>query len=172
MANIRAHHPRHGLTVDTVEVRPDRASFDRVARALQDESSGREHRHDLSARMHAALEPGAAAARSALLSSGGSGAHEGQPLRPAVAAQVRVAPLNSGASIIAGKQGIPRGFANAAKRFNSRSFRRRVYGSNTFVVQVGAPGWFDDTLSHMHPQLRAAALEVLSRRARRISRKV
>lgn len=152
-------------------MRPDRASFDRVARALQAESSGREHRHDLSSQMHAALAPGAAAARSALMSRGGGGPHEGAPLRPAIAAQVMVAPLNSGASIIAGKQGIPRGFANAAKRFNSRSFRRRVYGKS-FVVQVGAPGWFDDTLSHMHSQLRAAALQVLAGRARRISRKV
>lgn len=158
--------------MDAVEVVPDRASFDRVAHALSQEASGREWRRDMSRGMEAALAPGVAAARSALLGAGSGGGHDGSPLLPAVAAQVTVAPLNSGAVIVAGKNGIPRGFNNAAKRFNQRGgFRRRVYGSSTWVVQVGAPGWFDDTLHRMHPRLRAAALEVLAGRARRISRK-
>jgi hypothetical protein len=159
--------------VDSVEIVPDHAGFARVAAALSAESDGRQWRRDMSEAMYEALEPGAAAARSALMSRGGGDSHDGPLLRSAVAAQVHVAPLSSGAVIIAGKQGIPRGFSNAAKRFNQHGgFRRRIYGSNTWVVQVGAPGWFDDTLSRMHPQLRAAALEVLAGRARRISRKV
>jgi hypothetical protein len=157
--------------VDNVEIVPDRPSFERVARALSAEADGREWRHDMSTAMHAALAPGAAAVRSALMSRGGGTAHEGTPLRPAIAAQVHVAPLSSGAVIYVGKQGLPRGFANAAKRFNQRQFRRRAYGSSTWVVQVGAPGWFDDTLSRMHPRLRTAALAALEGRARRISRK-
>lgn len=157
--------------MDAVEVVPDRAGFERVARALSAEATGREWRRDMSRGMEAALAPGVAAAKSALLSAGGGG-HEGAPLLPAVAAQVAVAPLSSGAVIYAGKNGIPRGFKNAAKRFNQRGgFRRRVYGSDTWVVQSGAPGWFDNTLTRMHPKLRASALEVLAGRARRISRK-
>jgi hypothetical protein len=157
--------------MDTVEVEPDRQSFDRVARALQAESSGLEWRRDMSSDLQEALRPAVAAVRSALMSHGGGSGHEGQPLRAAIASKVQVVALRSGATIIAGKQGMPRDFSNAPKRFNSRSFRRRVYGSNTFVTQVGAPGWFDDTLARMHPRLRIAALNALEGRARRISRK-
>ena len=158
--------------MDSVEVRPDTESFARVARALDSEAGGRMWRADLSSSMERALAPGVSAARSALMAGAGGGlGHAGQPLRQAVAAGVHVAPLASGAQIIAGKNGMPRAFRNAPKRLNQRSFRRRVYGSNTWVVQVGAPGWFDDTLSHLRPKLRAAALQVLERRARRISRK-
>lgn len=157
--------------MDYVAVEPDPGSFTRVASALSAESSGREWRRDMSAGMQAALAPGVAATRSALAGAGG-GSHEGTPLTPAIGAQVHVAPLASGAVIYAGKNGLPRGFSNAPKRFNQRGgFRRRVYGSNTWVVQVGAPGWFDNTLSHMHPRLRLAALAVLEGRARRISRR-
>ncbi len=156
--------------MDLVEVQPDRRSFDRVASALSSEAGGDEWRRDMAAAMEGALAPGVAAVRSALMAAGGS-PHEGQPLRPAIASQVHVAPLGSGAVILAGKSGMPRGFSNAAKRFNQRRFRRRVYGGNSWVVQVGAPGWFDDTLRQMHPRLRVAALAVLEGRARRISRK-
>jgi hypothetical protein len=157
--------------VDNVEIVPDHASFERVARALSAEADGREWRRDMSGGMNAALAPGAAAVRSALMSRGGGAVHEGSPLRPAIAAQVQIAPLSSGAVIFVGKSGMPRGFANAAKRFNQHQFRRHPYGSKSWVVQVGAPGWFDDTLSRMHPRLRTAALAALEGRARRISRK-
>lgn len=156
--------------MDYVAVEPDSASFTRVASALSAESDGREWRRDMSAGMQAALAPGVAATRSALAGAGG-GSHEGTPLTPAIGAQVQVAALSSGAVIFAGKQGMPRGFANAAKRFNQRQFRRRVYGSNTWTTQVGAPGWFDNTLAHMHPRLRLAAIAALEGRARRISRR-
>ena len=153
-------------------MRPDPGSFNRVARALDAEATGREWRADLAVSMEQALQPGVAAVRSALMARGGGGlGHGGQPLRQAVAAAVHTGPLSSGAQILAGTNGMPRSFRNAPKRLNQRSFRRRVYGSNTWVVQVGAPGWFDDTLSQLRPKLRAAALQVLQRRARRISRK-
>lgn len=157
--------------MDGVEVVPDRTSFDRVARALSAEADGGQWRRDMSQGMQAALAPGVAAVRSALMGRGGGSSHEGSPLRPAIASEVHTVPLSAGAVIVAGKNGLPRGFNNAAKRFNQRHFRRRVYGADTWVVQVGAPGWFDDTLKRMHPRLRVAALEVLEGRARRISRK-
>lgn len=158
--------------MDTVEVRPDPHSFGRAARALDAEAPGGAWRRDLSGGLTAALAPGVSAVRSALMSRGsGGGSHDGAPLRPAIAAEVHVVPLSSGAVIVAGKTPQVRGFANAAKRFNQRGFRRRVYGSNSWVVQVGAPGWFDDTLQSLHPRLRAAALAALEGRARRISRK-
>jgi hypothetical protein len=172
VALLGADHPRHGLTVDSVAIEPDRDSFSRVARALQAEAPGRTWRRDLSDGMQDALRPGVLAVRSAVLSRGGGAPHEGQPLRQAVAARVQVVPLSSGATIIAGKQGLPRNFPNAPKRLNQRrGWRRRVYGGSAVVVQIGVPGWFDDTLDHLHPRLRAAALAALEGRARRISRK-
>lgn len=158
--------------MDAVGFEPDAASFERVARALADEAPGRQWRDDLSAGMAVALSPGVAAARSAVLSRGGGAAHEGQPLRQAIAARVHVVPLSSGATVVAEKTPHVRNFPNAPKRFGQhRGWRRRVYGSSTVVVQVGAPGWFDDTLDNMHPRLRVAALAALEGRARRISRK-
>ena len=159
--------------MDSVEVRPDGRSFDRAARALQQEAASPQWRADFTADMDAALAPGIGAARSALMSSGGGLAHEGQPLRQSVAAGVHSAPLHGapGARIVADKTPSLRGFVNAARRFNANSFRHRVYGRNAWVVQRGAPGWFDDSLSRVRAQLHTVALEVLQRRADRISRK-
>lgn len=158
--------------MDAVEVEPDPASFRRVARALDDEAPGREWRRDLSEGMAEGLRPGLLAVRSAVLSRGAGGGHEGQPLRQAVAAATQIVPLGSGATIVADKTPQVRRFANAPKRLNQRrGWRRRVFGSRTVVVQVGVPGWFDDTLDHLHPRLRAAAYAALEGRARRIARK-
>ncbi|GAB1642528.1 hypothetical protein [Krasilnikovia sp. MM14-A1259] len=159
--------------MDSVEIRPDPVSFERVARALSAEAPSGHWRRDLSEGMSAALAPGVAAVRAALMARGGGHGHghEGSPLRPAIAAGVHVLPLGSGAVIVAEKTPRVRGFANAPKRFNQRGFRRRAYGRGAWVVQVGAPGWFDDTLKHMHPRLHAAALAALEGRARRISRR-
>lgn len=156
--------------MDAVEVTPDHTSFERVARALSAEASSQQWRRELSPAMADAMAPGVAAVRAALMGGGGR-QHEGTPLRPAIAAQVRVLPLGSGAVIVAGKTPHVRNFRQAPKRLNQRSFRRRVYGSNRWVVQVGVPGWFDDRLEALHPRLRAAALAALEGRARRISRK-
>jgi hypothetical protein len=158
--------------VDAVEWRPDHDTFERTARALSAEASGTGWRRDLAAGMNEGLAPGVAAVRAALMSRGGGPAHEGAPLRPAIAAEVRVLPLRSGAVIVAEKTPHVRGFANAPKRFNQRQgFRRRAY-NRAWVTQLGAPGWFDDPLDRLHPRLRAAALAALEGRARRIERKV
>lgn len=158
--------------MDSVAVEPDHASFERVARALRDEASGHVWRRELSDDMSAALAPGVAAVRSAVLSRGGGHAHEGQPLRSAIASAVHVVPLHSGATIVADRTPQVRNFANAPKRFNQRAgWRRRIYGSSRIVVQRGAPGWFDDTLEHLYPRLHAAAHAALEGRARRIARK-
>jgi hypothetical protein len=158
--------------VDSVTIEPDRTSFDRVARALHEEASGHLWRRDLSDGMSTALAPGVAAVRSAVLSRGGGHAHEGMPLRSAIAAAVHVVPLHSGATIVAEHTPHVRGFAHAPKRFNQRGgWRRRIYGSSRIVVQRGAPGWFDDTLEHLYPRLHAAAHVALEGRARRIARK-
>lgn len=159
---------------DYVEVRPDTAAFRQLSRALADEADGREWRREFNVAMREALQPGVDAVRTAVLSEGSSGrGHEGVSLRSAIAAGVKVEQLRSGApgaKIRASKTGMPRGFSNAPKRFNSMRFRHPVFGRDAWVSQRGAPGWFDDTLRDMHPQLLARAEAVLRARAERIGR--
>lgn len=159
--------------MDVVAIEPDRIGFERVARALDGEADGRSWRRDLSGGMAAGLAPGVAAVRSAVLSRGGGGPHEGMPLRQAVAAAVHVVPLGSGATIVADHTPHVRRFAHAPKRLNQRrGWRRRVYGGSRIVIQRGPAGWFDDTLEALAPRLQSAAHAALEGRARRISRKV
>lgn len=163
--------------MESAEIRPDVQSFNRCARALEDEADGREFRREFNAAMREALEPGVAATRAAVLSRGGAGVpHEGQSLRQAIAAGVQVVNLRGGevpgAKIRASSQGMPRGFWNAPKRFNQNSFRHPVHGNRkVWTTQVGAPGWFDDTLQQLRPYLLDRAEQVVRERAERIGRK-
>lgn len=159
-----------------IEARADEASFTRVARALADEGDGQELRTDLAEGLHAALEPGLAEVRSALMGMATGGLpHGGEPLRQAVAAgtqiDVQLGGQSAGARISVSKHGMPRGFANAGKRLNQRQFRHRVYGRDMVVIQVGAPGWFDDTLARGATRYRLAAARALDNVADRIGRK-
>jgi hypothetical protein len=162
--------------VDSVSIEPDHAGFDRLARVLEVESSGDEWRADLATDLHAALKPGVAAVRSALLgmSSGGL-EHAGEPLRATVASSVesdiRIEGDMAGARIRARKTFGLRGFVNAPKRLNAKSWRHPTRGGHAWVTQVGQPGWFDDTLRRLAPVLHQAAQHALQNRADRISRK-
>lgn len=156
--------------MDWVVIEPDHSSNNRLARALDDESDGREWHADLAADMHAALQPGVSAVRGAIMGMSSAGLpHGGEPLRGGVAGSVSSDTLHAGASIVARKTYGLRGFVNAPKRLNARSFRHPAGSSS--VQQTGQPGWFDDTLRKLHPSLRAAAERVLANRAQRISRK-
>ena len=163
--------------MDHVVIEPDHASFQRVIRALDEEAGGTEWREELAADLHQALEPGVSAVRSALLGmSTGGLPHAGESLRQAVAAGVEsIARLDgprAGARIRARKPTV-RGFRNAPARLNSnRGWRHPVFGDvDTWVDQMGRPGWFDDTLRPLRPALVRAAERALRNRAQRISRK-
>lgn len=163
--------------MDAVVVEPDQRSFARVARALEDEADGDLWRAELAAELHAELEPGVAAVRSALMGMATGGLVDGhEPLRQAVAAGVesvvRLDGRRAGARIRARKVDV-RGFTNAPKRLNARNgWRHPVFGDvDTWVPQRGAPGWFDETLRPLRPRLRASAARVLDNRARRIARR-
>lgn len=163
--------------MDGVVIEPDARQFTRVARALQDEASGDEWTQELASDLHAALEPGVTAVRSAVMGMATGGLpHAGEGLRQAVAAQVesivRTSGPRAGARIRAGKPAV-RGFRNAPARLNSlRGWRHPVFGDyDTWVHQTGAPDWFDGTLRRLRPALRAAAEKALDKRAQRISRR-
>jgi len=158
--------------MDTVEVRADASSFGRVARSLDEESDGEHLRKDLVEGFRAALEPAVDEVRGALMQMASGGlAHAGEPLRLAVAQHVVVSVGRRSAAIRALKTGMPRGFWNAPKRLNQRQFRHRVYGRDVWVTQVGAPGWFDDTLQRNQTRYRVAARRALDDMADRIGRK-
>lgn len=164
--------------MDFIVIEPDHAKFQKLARALDEEADGKEWARETAIELHAALEPGVSAVRSAVMGMGSGGLpHAGEPLRAAVATGVesiaRFDGKRPGARIRAKKTGMPRGFNNAPARLNSRrGWRHPVFGNEeSWVTQRGQPGWFDDTLRRMHPALRAAAERVLNNRAKRISRK-
>lgn len=160
-----------------VSVEPDRVSFSRVTRALDDEADGAEWRRETAGELHQALEPGVIAVRGAIEGMATSGIpHAGEPLRQAVAAGVeamgRYDTKVGGARIRAKRLYGVRGFVNAPKRLNARrGWQHPVGGGRVQVTQIGRPGWFDDPLKRLHPRLRIAAERALQNRARRISRK-
>ncbi|WFF07256.1 hypothetical protein O7622_01245 [Micromonospora sp. WMMD1076] len=163
--------------MDHVVVEPDSSSFSRVARALDDEASGEQWRAELATDLHAALELGVATVRGSLMGMATGGLDDGhEPLRQAVSAsvesQVRMSGRGAGARIRARKITL-RNFVNAPKRLNSRrGWRHPVHGdTETWVTQIGAPGWFDDPLRRLHARLHSAAARALDNRARRIARR-
>lgn len=156
---------------------PDRTSFERVARALEDEGDGDELRDDLADGFREILTDLVQVQRSGLMSLGNGGLqHAGEPLRTAIAdrmtVDVRISGKSGGARIRARKPGMPRGFHNAPKRTNSHQWRHKVFGRDVWVTQISsAAGWFDDPIDAGAPRFRAAARRALSNVADRIDRK-
>jgi hypothetical protein len=159
-----------------LQVEADSRSFNDVARALESEADGAHLRRDLAENLRTAAAPAVGQVRSNLMGRAGGGLpHAGEPLRSAIAAGVKadahIGGHSAGVSIVALKRGLPRNFPNAPKRFNARAFRHRVYGRDVWVRQVGAPGWFDDTLQHGQDRYRVAVRRALEDVAERIARR-
>lgn len=160
--------------IERIEV--DQKSFDALTRALHREADGKELERDFVERLEAAVTPAAEAAKSSILSMSSSGSTtDGISIRAAVASQVavqvRLGGRSPGVSIKAGKTGMPRGFANAPKRLNSRKgWRHQVYGNpDVWVTQLGKPGWFDDTIQRRRAAATKAAKKAMDNMAQRIS---
>lgn len=156
-------------------IEPDDASFRRLVRALNEEAHGTAWQSDAADELEDALQPGVSAVRGAIMGMATGGLpHAGESLRVAVAGAVepvvRFAGPRPGARIRA-KTITLRGFTQAPRRLNARSWRHPIHGSDVWVTQIGAPGWFDETLKVTHPRLAAGARKALERRAERISRK-
>lgn len=155
-----------------MRVEPDQASFNRVSRALDAEADGVQLRRDLVTELRQAVEPAIGEVRGRLMASGSGGLpHDGEPLRSTIAAgvkpKIRTKGRSAGVSIVAHKRGMPRGFVNAPKRFNQRHFRHRIFGKNVWVLQVGAPEWFDGPLRGHQDRYRQrveAAMEHMVKR--------
>jgi len=157
-----------------VKIEPDHESFRSVGFALDAEADGRNLNEDMAELLGDALRPAIQDVRGALFAGSGGLPHAGEPLRQAIAAHlvvdVRVGRAVS-ARIRALKEGMPRNFWNAPKRFNERRFRHPVHGKNVWVSQIGAPGWFDDTMARNQARYRIAVRRALDKMAERIGRK-
>lgn len=159
--------------IQRIEV--DQRSLTRLVTALRQESDGKALTRDLVQKLERIAEPALLAARAELMAME-SHSNVQPGLRSTVVAhtevEVKLGGKRPGVSIRAHKTGMPRGFANAPKRLNEpRGWRRRVFGTNRWVVQMGRPGWFDDTIPRFKPAAERAAGQALDEVARRIDMK-
>lgn len=161
-----------------LELELDESSLRRLVAAFDAEDNGVKLRRDLAKHLRKAVDPAAEAARHEVLAMRSGGlAHEGESLRTAVAAQVKVnAKLSGdtvGVQVRAGSRG-PRNFRGAARRLNQPGgWRHPVYGqSGVWVHQIGKPGWFDRPIRARREEYKQAVLAAMNDAADRIAREV
>lgn len=148
-----------------------------LTRALRSAEDGKKLRRDLAKEIRKALSPAVAEAKAGVMSMDSAGSGGGEPLRPAIAAQVkaqaRLSGRSAGAKVRVRKRGMPRGFDNAPRRTNrAKGWRHPVFGDrDTWVHQVGKPDWFDDPMRRGAPRYRAAVVRAMADTARRITRR-
>lgn len=94
----------------------------------------------------------------------------GAAIARGIGVSVRTRNKSASVTIRAKKAGMPRGFINAPKRINAKSFRHPVYGRGGWAVQVGKPGFFDDPLSHGRREYREACIRAMKDMANRIAK--
>jgi hypothetical protein len=148
-----------------------------ISRALKAEEDGKELRKELAANMRDALKPGAANAKSAIMSMASTTPHSGPALKTAIARkirpEVRITGRFPGAKIKAFKTKTLRNFPNAPKRTNRASgWRHPVYGNReVWVQQAGKVKWFDHAFegqqAHYRRQVQFALADMVNRIASR-----
>lgn len=157
---------RLGLELDAGNLRA-------VSRALRAEEDGKALRKELTKNMRDALRPGAAQAKSAIMSMASTTPHAGPALKTAIARkirpEVRISGKFPGAKIKAFKTKNLRGFPNAPKRTNRASgWRHPVYGNReVWVQQTGKAKWFDRAFegqdAHYKRQVQFALADMVNR---------
>ncbi|MBM7083602.1 hypothetical protein [Micromonospora humidisoli] len=161
-----------------IELSTDQEALQALARALGEQADGKRLRRELAKGLRQALEPAKQEVRAGLMGMSTAGIPvEGPPLRTVVLsklkAEARLTGRSTGARLRIRKKGMPRGFANAPKRLNSRKgWRHRVYGRDVWVQQIGEPEFFDRPTRQHKAAHRAAVLKVMNEHARYITRKV
>jgi hypothetical protein len=150
-----------------VELSIDQRQIVAVGKAIKAEADGKALRRELIKAMRGAGEPLVGELKSSALAIPADGAlREGEPLRPAIARAikpaVRLSGQNTGLTVKASRVGV-RGFSMAARRMNSSSFRRRVFGRDVWVEQTGREGWFDDTVKGRREEIRHEVMRAVDR---------
>lgn len=160
-----------------IEYSTEQQALRDLNKALREEADGKELRKDLGKNMRAALDPLVSDVKSGLMGVGsGSVPTQGEPLRSSVAkkikAESRMGGKATGARLKA-KQIRTRGFAEAPKRLNSKKgWRHPVFGSSTWVNQMGAPGYWDNPIESGRDEHRKAVVEAMDATAARIASNV
>lgn len=146
-----------------------------ISNALKAEEDGKQLRKELTRGMRDALKPGAADAKSGILSMASARPHGGPALKSAIARkirpEVRITGKFAGAKVKAFKTPNIRGFANAAKRTNRASgWRHPVYGNTAvWVQQHGKLKWFDHAFEGQEDHYRRAVQFALAEMVNRIA---
>lgn len=146
-----------------------------INRALRAEEDGKALRKELTRNMREALRPGAADAKSSIMSMASTTPHDGPALKTAIARkirpEVRISGKFPGAKIKAFKTKNLRGFPNAPKRTNRASgWRHPVYGNReVWVQQTGKVKWFDRAFEGQDERYRQAVQSALADMVNRIA---
>lgn len=143
--------------------------------ALRYEQDGTRIRREIAAELRKAVEPAIDDAKGRILAMRSAGlAHQGEPLRTAIAAKVkaqaRLSGKASGVRVRVATTPDLRGFRLAPRRTNrAAGWRHPVFGDrDRWVHQTGAVGWFDDAMHANPDQYVAAVRRVIEDTAQRI----
>jgi hypothetical protein len=146
-----------------------------LTRAIRAEEDGKQLRKELARDMREALKPGAAEAKSSIMSLSSAGLPTAPALRSSVAKKIRpevkLGGRWSGARVKAFKTKNVRNFPNAPKRLNrAGGWRHPVFGlREVWVQQHGKVDWFDRAFEGREGQYRAAVEAAMENMARRIA---
>lgn len=146
-----------------------------LTRALRAEEDGKQLRKELARNLREALKPGAAEAKSSVMSIASAGLPTAPALRSSVAKKIRpevkLGGRWSGARVKAFKTKNVRNFPNAPKRLNrAGGWRHPVYGNREiWVQQRGRVGWFDRSFEGREGTYLAAVNAAMEDMARRIA---
>lgn len=146
-----------------------------LTRAIRREEDGKQLRKELAANMREALKPGAAEAKSSIMSMSSGGFPTAPALRSSVARKIRpevkLGGRWSGARVKAFKTKNVRGFPNAPKRLNrAGGWRHPVFGNReVWAVQHGKVDWFDRSFEGREGVYKAAVEAAMENMARRLA---
>lgn len=146
-----------------------------LVRAIRAEEDGKDLRKELAKNMRDALKPGAAEAKSGIMSMSSAGLRTSPALRSSVARKIRpevkLGGRWSGARVKAFKTKNVRDFPNAPKRLNrAGGWRHPVYGNReVWVQQRGKVDWFDRAFQGREGVYKAAVEQAMEAMARRIA---
>jgi hypothetical protein len=164
--------PRSSTASLTTEIEPQ--NLRNISRALRSEEDGKDLRKQLTANMRNALKPGAADAKSGIMSMASSTPHPSPALRSSIARKIRpearISGKFPGAKVKAFKTPNIRGFANAAKRTNrSSGWRHPVYGNReVWIQQHGKVKWFDRAFEGREGEYKRAVQDALNDMVNRV----
>lgn len=148
-----------------------------LAKAVKQEEDGKQLRKDLVNDIKKSVGPAISAVQSKLAIPRHSAIRSSPPIGSYLASrvkpQVRLSGRTTGVAIKIGKTPRLRGFTFAARRFNRRTWRHRVFGNDVWVTQTSPiPGFFDETLQRNKERYREAVIQSLERTQARIASRI